>query len=698
MTEDSNYAAWFLGPKAEHSDTWEKMLVDVFRDYVHWRRNYFPEDNVVINSRMRRQHELMSDSLRDELTRILALFKAQNPIYSPRYIAHMVSEQTLPSVVGYFAGLLYNANNISGESSPIGFPLEIEVGKIVAAMLGFNPSEAWTHISSGGTIANIEALWIARTVKFVPFSVREYCLQQGIALSVETPDGKCVDIREVDDRTLIHLAPQTAVRLTRRLFHEQIAEGRTSEQIIADYGDFMKTSNYNISERGIGRVLSTIGLTPKVYLSPSAHYSLKKAVNVLGYGADSLEIVDVDENFRLNTDKLREKLFNAPDDTYTAAVIAIAGTTEEGAVDPIHKIVSLREELSAKLNRSFWLHIDSAWGGYVRSLFRGYDLNTPSMDDKVERCRVNINTQAGECIWSGDDNNYRAFLSFPEADSVTIDPHKLGYIPYPAGMVSIRHGLVTELIRQDAAYVFDKDGGGIPSDFSFSIGDIGSYILEGSKPGAAAASCYLAHKTIPLTLDGHGAIIKSTLVSTQRLQRLMSDHFNHFAEYDRLVAAKHKSKHAPAKREGEPMFTFKPIHRPDTNLICYIMIPVLPENGSFVLDKRYSLSDINELNARLYATMSVNEEFEGTQTIDFFVSRTRLTEGLYNYDSIEKVLKPLGVTKKAYVKEGLFVLRSTVMNPFYQLATKESEKDYLYEFIASLHGHASRILADYAKE
>ncbi|MDE7134562.1 MAG: hypothetical protein K2N86_04720, partial [Rikenellaceae bacterium] len=245
MNHDSDYAAWFLGPKAEHSDTWEKMLVDIFRDYVHWRRNYYPEDNVVINSRMRRRHELMSDSMRDELTRILALFKSQNPIYSPRYIAHMVSEQTMPSVLGYFAGMLYNANNISGESSPIGFPLEIEVGKIVADMLGFNPSESWTHISSGGTIANIEALWIARAVKFVPFSVREYCQQQDIAYQIVLPNGSLCDIRHVDNRTLLHLAPYEAVRMTRKLFYEQVAAGRTAEDVMNDYGDFVKKSEYN---------------------------------------------------------------------------------------------------------------------------------------------------------------------------------------------------------------------------------------------------------------------------------------------------------------------------------------------------------------------------------------------------------------------------------------------------------------------
>ncbi len=689
MNHDSDYAAWFLGPKAEHSDTWEKMLVDIFRDYVHWRRNYYPEDNVVINSRMRRRHELMSDSLRDELTRILALFKSQNPIYSPRYIAHMVSEQTMPSVLGYFAGMLYNANNISGESSPIGFPLEIEVGKIVADMLGFNPSESWTHISSGGTIANIEALWIARAVKFVPFSVREYCQQQDIAYQIALPDGSVSDIRHVDNRTLLHLAPQEAVRMTRKLFYEQVAAGRTAEDVMNDYGDFVKKSDYNIAERGLGAVLARVGAMPKVYLSPSAHYSLKKAANVLGYGSDSLEIVDVDENFRINTSLLRDKLLGASDDTYIAAVLGIAGTTEEGAVDPIHNIVALRKELSAVHNRSFWLHIDSAWGGYVRSMFKGYDLSSASMDDKVERCRININSQAGECIWCGDDNNYRAFLSFPEADSVTIDPHKLGYIPYPAGMVSIRHGLVTELIRQDAAYVFDKQSGLMP-DFEFSIGDIGSYILEGSKPGAAAASCYLAHKTIPLTIDGHGAIIKSTLISTQRLQRLMLEHFSRFAEYDRFAARGGKG--------NGTLFTFKPIHRPDTNLICYMMVPVAAEDGGYAIDRTYSLSQINELNTRLYAAMSVGvSSREGNNNIDFFVSRTRLTESLYNYDSIAGVLKPLGISKDDYVKEGLFVLRSTVMNPFYQLAAREAEKDYLYEFVASLHRSASQILREFVR-
>jgi len=59
------------------------------------------------------------------------------------------------------------------------------------------------------------------------------------------------------------------------------------------------------------------------------------------------------------------------------AVIAIAGTTEEGAVDPIHLIAQMRGP-----GRNFWLHIDAAWGGYLRTLF------TPACDIEDVRAFV----------------------------------------------------------------------------------------------------------------------------------------------------------------------------------------------------------------------------------------------------------------------------------------------------------------------
>src|SRR6185312_10043271 len=50
-------------------------------------------------------------------------------------------------------------------------------------------------------------------------------------------------------------------------------------------------------------------------------------------------------------------------------VVATAGTTEEGAVDQLDKLLDLRLKLEREHNASFWIHIDAAWGGFFRSLF-----------------------------------------------------------------------------------------------------------------------------------------------------------------------------------------------------------------------------------------------------------------------------------------------------------------------------------------
>ena len=134
-------AAWFLGPRAENAAVWRELLDYIFQDYVHWRRNYFPSDPVVVNRVQRRSdsHEAWVDTLTASLDATLNKLKQHFPFHSPRYIAHMLSEQTLPSVLGYFAGMLFNPNNVTAEAAPITVELELEVGRMVAAMLGFNP-------------------------------------------------------------------------------------------------------------------------------------------------------------------------------------------------------------------------------------------------------------------------------------------------------------------------------------------------------------------------------------------------------------------------------------------------------------------------------------------------------------------------------------------------------------------------------
>jgi len=698
-------SAWFLGPKAEHADVWAQMLMNIFNDYIHWRRNYFPEDPIIINRTKRRQHEHWFDQLDTELETVLNQLKAHFPFYSPRYIAHMLSEQTLPSVVGYFAGMLYNPNNVTDESASVTVPLELEVGKMVAAMLGYNPETAWAHICSGGTVANIEALWVARTVQFLPFVVQEYCKKHQLEFQIRTPNkarGQTVSILEVPSQTLIALKSNQSVRILRKLAHYLIYEKRqVPEVVLQEINEHVANSLFNVSKRGLFSILNRLSLHPRIYVSESAHYSIKKAANILGYGEDAVVPVPVDTRFRMDVRALRELLLHQKSNEYTACVIAVAGTTEEGAVDPVHRIKFLRDELNREHNRSFWLHVDGAWGGYFRSLFCHPDLakkETGGMGDVLQSYADKLDvresftiTHQGKTLsppidisWR-DPETYGAFLAFPDADSITIDPHKMGYIPYPAGIIAFKQGIVTEHIIQKAQYISEEEGGLHHLDHTPIIHAVGPYILEGSKPGAAAAACYLAHKTIPLETHGHGKIIRTSVLNTRRFAQYLNHHKKLFRYLDEQVFGKQNTSKFP--------FTFVPVYDPpDTNIVCFVAVPMAWHDDTLVrVDS--SLAELNRLNQMIYDRFTIRNKQDTRRSLysqDFFVSRTRFMVSQYSTKSVSELLKMLKVSKADYKKEGLFVLRSTVMNPWHHQA-QLAKKDYLFDFVLSLHEETREI-------
>jgi hypothetical protein len=181
--------ALFLGPKAENAEFLERLLREVLHDHVFWRRNVHPADPRLISEGDKRGavYEEATARLHDELFQILAELKRGVPLYSPRQTAHMVSDPTIPALVGYFAGLLYNQNNVVAEAAPETVRKEGGYVAALARMVGYPqllperlPPEAdgpqapfsWGHLASGGTVANIEALWLARNVRLYPLAVR----------------------------------------------------------------------------------------------------------------------------------------------------------------------------------------------------------------------------------------------------------------------------------------------------------------------------------------------------------------------------------------------------------------------------------------------------------------------------------------------------------------------------------------------
>lgn len=694
--------AWFLGPKAEQGDLWEGLLTYVFRDYVHWRRNYYPGDPVTISRRQMARQADWVDELHTTLDKVLGELKAHFPFYSPRYVGHMLSEQTLPSVLGYFAAMLYNPNNVTAEAAPVTVALELEAGRKIAEMLGFDPSTSWAHLCSGGTVANLEAFWVARLAQFAPLVARELCREHGWDFPIlAAPRGGGVPVqqrlREVDDRELLCLATSESLPVLRRLARWTVQKlGASPEATLTRINEALENSPYSIASQGYASVLAKVGLQPVILVSEAAHYSIAKTAEILGYGNRAIRTVAVDDRFRLSAASLSHNLDSLADHEYPVGMVMIAGTTEEGAFDPIDQAVALRDRLWAQRGVSPWLHVDAAWGGYLCSLLRSSDSrNEQPISHYVSRdLRPSLNDQplGAPLTLSWDDSEVHAALeAIGSADSVTVDPHKLGYIPYPAGFVVFGSGLVTELIRQKAQYISDDSGGVQDVEQPVEITAVGPYTLEGSRPGAAAASVWLSHKLIPLCREGHGKILKDSLLSARTLAHYLTQH----AGWHDTLATTLDLTH------DHPPCTFELLCPPDTNVVCFLAFPAARIGGKLVRTD-LSLSELNELNQRVYERLSLQHSptYRGRAHVysysqPFFVSRTWISPTQYAVESVSEVLARLNISPAEYAKHGLFVLRSTVMNPLLQRAAEQG-KDYLLELLTFLQAVTGDLLRERA--
>ena len=136
-----------------------------------------------------------------------------------------------------------------------------------------------------------------------------------------------------------------------------------------------------------------------VYLTTQAHYCIEKALRIAGLGEAQVRHVAMDERFRMRPDALARAIA-----TDRAAglrpwlVIAAAGATDTGAVDPLTAIadVARREHC--------WFHVDAAYGGFF------------------------LLTEAGR----------RALAGIERSDSAVLDPHKGLFLPYGSGIVVLR--------------------------------------------------------------------------------------------------------------------------------------------------------------------------------------------------------------------------------------------------------------------
>ncbi len=739
--------AWLLGPKAENQKLLEELLDLIVSDYIHWRRNYFPKDKTLI--RRKDQSELRDeyDKLYDNVFNALGEMRRNFPFYSPRYIAHMQSEVTLPSLLGFIMGLLYNPNNVSSESSPVTTDWEVEVGNEVLKLIGYRPPPdpslpkekylrelkkefGWAHITSGGTTANLEALWAARNVRYSVLAIKEVAEKEGIELMVKLPDGKKVEISEADDYSLLTVKPNEAIYLLSKLVKEMKRKYlKSDEEINARVMKLMRDAKRSIY-KGFGKLFAEF--EPVIVTSGTSHYSIEKIADVLGVGRGNVIYVDIDDTFRMSIKDLASKLKGVKaEGKVPIAVIATIGTTEEGSVDPLHEIAKLREEME-KEGFSFWIHADAAWGGFIKTLLRpSKELKTKylvkkiadklgiEVKDEPERALEELKRRAQELglsdedfeleledyvnmvreltkselelrhgkyskrvnvLW-GSEKVVAPFIYLSKAESVTIDPHKMGYVPYPCGMVAFRNDRVRHFISQEVPYITSSYTLHLPikhKDLKTGktvIESFGPYILEGSKPGASAAAMWLQVNTVPLDSSGHGELVKNSVLAA----RLLWEWIVHWDQAERANGK-------------EPEYQFLPLtqYPPDTNIVIFVVKKKISN----------SLKQMNELTRKVYEEFSIRTElgeFEYSYSQPFFLSKTIFKPPKYPFKALRSFFKRafprarLADLEREYEEEGLFVLRAVVMNPYIWPLYKRGQ-DLMEEFMRRAAEAAERAL------
>ncbi len=602
-------APWFLGAYGENNDFFERALLELVRDHVFWRRNFHPEDTPPITVREQYDAAFLDGiaRTRQELHQLTAQLKRSVPFFHPRYVGHMVSELLMPGLIAQLVTTLYNPNNVVEESAPVTVKLELEVAQQLARMFGFG-AEAFGHLTSGGTVANDEGLWLARAVRLYPLAVRDACETQGTRLDARLGE---------DDFSLLNWSVAETLELLTRVRGESAAFRAEVERS-------------RVEHVGLAAFAAKHPLVAQlVVMAPAtAHYSWKKAMKLLGLGAGQLVEVPTAHG-RVDVRELKSMLeARASKRLPVLAVVGVYGTTEFGTLDEIDALVALR---GAPLQ--FWLHVDAAWGGYIPSLFR----------DEAGGLRSRESV-AREFKYFPSARVHRATAALAEADSITVDPHKLGFVPFGCGAILFRDRRGCDLLTQDAAYVFvsgDED-----DDARFRRP--GRFSLEGSRPGAAAAACYVNHRVLPLDSAHFGRLIARSVQTCEAL-------------FDQLKLL---------AEELKPRVKLVVPFEPDCNLICLALNPT----------GNRSLRAANALTRKLYDAMSVRADLP-VQSREFFGSCTTVPLAHLAPDEKQQLSIDLGVELD---DDGVFLLRHTLMNP------------WLHEYVDAYCRHLRALIVEHA--
>ena len=195
-----------------------------------------------------------------------------------------------------------------------------------------------------------------------------------------------------------------------------------------------------------------------VIVPASAHCSFDKAADLLGL---KLIKVGLNSSYQVDVDAVEKAV-----ESNTVAIVGIAGTTSLGVVDPIPILsrIAVRDGI--------YLHVDAAFGGFISPFLAGLGSEVPDFD-----------------------------FSLPGVCSITVDPHKMGLAPFPAGGILFRDRKLGGAVTWKVPYL--------------SGGETDQGTLAGTRSGASAIAVWALLKH--LGREGYTRIIRHCMNLTQRL-------------------------------------------------------------------------------------------------------------------------------------------------------------------------------------
>lgn len=523
--EEIGLKSFFLGPQAENGPWLSALVLELLEDWFSWRKGLFPGDGRAISPNDQLDEAFVRNrrKFQEAAREIIARYEKEIPKFSPRYVGHMFSEISLPAFLGHLITLFHNPNNVSLESAHVGSLIEDEAINALLELVEMDPNLGFGHFTSGGTIANFEALWRARDRARRNFP--------DAPISILIPENK--------------------------------------------------------------------------------HYSWKKGIDLLGLPGSSYVSIGLDQNGMLDIDDLNLKLIKCHESSRPVSmVVSVAGTTELGEIDPIDHVARVLREFEKSHKYRPWHHVDAAYGGFFKALGN-------SEGRKI----------LGEKKWN-------SLSAMKYADSITLDPHKLGYVPYACGAFLCASKDLYRVREPDAPYV----------QFSGSL-DRGKHTIEGSRSATGATAIWLTQKSIGFVsrgedqISGFGKILAMTIHSKFAIERALKEWSERRSDKIGVWVARGC----------------------DTNILCFH----LTKAGM-------ALAKSNALTEAVARSMSIDQDRP------IFVSQTKIPIGVYKkmFNHYQQEWAP------EVDADHMRLVRVCVMNPFFM--SKEMTISFLAEFTNSL--------------